>query len=183
MNIEINLSLRRLKLFDRTRVHRVYPIAIGKPSTPTPPGNYHITRKIINPGGILGSRWLELSIPSDDGPYGIHGTTQPYSIGKAVSNGCVRMYNQDVEEVFSQTRIGTRVLISSSQYNDNFAEMPTHYSGNNEQGASYIYIVQPGDSLWRIANRFQVSVEKLQQLNGIADPALIFPGQKLILQG
>ncbi|NLC76155.1 MAG: L,D-transpeptidase [Clostridia bacterium] len=111
MKIEVNLSLRRLKLFDRKGVYGVYPVAIGKPQTPTPEGYYYITRKIINPGGILGSRWLELSIPSHDGPYGIHGTTQPWSIGKAVSNGCIRMYNHDVEEVFRLVRIGTPVII------------------------------------------------------------------------
>ena len=112
LRIEINLSLRRLKLLDLFEGKEIYPVAIGKASTPTPTGNYHITRKVINPGGILGSHWLELSIPSNDGPYGIHGTTMPWSIGKATSNGCIRMYNEDVKKVFDQVSIGTAVMIT-----------------------------------------------------------------------
>ncbi|MFA5537406.1 MAG: L,D-transpeptidase [Bacillota bacterium] len=112
LRIEINLSLRQLKLMDLYQIKGIYPIAIGKASTPTPTGHYQIIRKVINPGGILGSRWLELSIPSTDGPYGIHGTTMPWSIGKAASNGCIRMYNEHVEEVFNQVSIGTAVAIA-----------------------------------------------------------------------
>ncbi|NLL19217.1 MAG: L,D-transpeptidase family protein [Clostridia bacterium] len=168
MRIEINLSIRRLKLYDRQSVYGVYPVAIGKPKTPTPEGHYHITRKIINPGGILGSRWLELSIPSHDGPYGIHGTTQPWSIGKAVSNGCIRMYNHDVEEIFPLVSIGTSVIITKSGV-----------SGNSTVG-NY-YIVQPGDTLWNIAKRFRISIETLLMLNNLANPQLIYPGQKLVL--
>lgn len=43
--------------------------------------------------------------------YGIHGTNKPSSIGKAVSNGCIRMYNKDVIELFNIVPIGTVVKI------------------------------------------------------------------------
>ena len=43
--------------------------------------------------------------------YGIHGTTEPESIGKAQSNGCIRMLNKDVEELFGLVTIGTPVII------------------------------------------------------------------------
>jgi hypothetical protein len=86
-----------------------YPVAVGKPSTPTPPGNWKIVFKSVNPGGPFGVRWMRLSIPW--GSYGIHGTNNPSSIGKAVSHGCIRMYNEDVIVVYSQTPIGTPVNI------------------------------------------------------------------------
>ncbi len=118
--IQVYTSSRKLYLLTGQRKAGVYPIAVGKPQTPTPTGIYHVITKIVNPGGVLGTRWLGLDIP--DGPYGIHGTFQPDSIGKAVSNGCIRMYNQDVEELFDQVRIGTTVAIESIEPSANFEE-------------------------------------------------------------
>lgn len=114
--IRIYINDRKLYLEDGQRTGRVYPIAVGKPSTPTPLGACHIITKIVNPGGVLGTRWLGLDIPN--GPYGIHGTFQPDSIGKAVSNGCIRLYNNNVEELFSLVRIGTTVIIESQHLNN-----------------------------------------------------------------
>lgn len=87
----------------------VYPVAIGKPSTPTPPGNWKVVFKSVDPGGPFGVRWMRLSVPW--GSYGIHGTNNPKSIGKAVSHGCIRLYNEDVIVVYSKTPIGTPVNI------------------------------------------------------------------------
>ena len=98
---------RLLELYKGTERIRHYPIAVGKRSTPTPPGQYTIARKIVNPGGVFGSRWLGLSIPF----YGIHGTNNPSSIGQAVSKGCIRMHNHDVENLFRLVEIGTPVTI------------------------------------------------------------------------
>jgi len=107
--INIYIQDRKLYFANGQRAISIYPIAVGKPGTPTPIGTYHIINKIVNPGGMLGTRWMGLDIPN--GPYGIHGTFQPDSIGKFISNGCIRMYNHDVEELFSQVRIGTTVVI------------------------------------------------------------------------
>lgn len=87
----------------------IYPgiKSFGKPSTPTPLGNFKIVNKVINPGGPFGVRWMGLSIPG----YGIHGTNNPPSIGTRASNGCIRMYNKDVIEVFNKVPIGTPVQI------------------------------------------------------------------------
>lgn len=111
--IEINTSQRILGLRLDSALYQVYPVAVGKPSTPTPPGNWRIRTKMKNPGGALGTRWMGLDVPW--GNYGIHGTNNPSSIGHAVSNGCVRMYNHDVEEVFDLVDIGTPVRIFSLQ--------------------------------------------------------------------
>ena len=98
---------RILELYQGTLRIRYYPIAVGKKSTPTPPGHYTIATKTMYPGGVFGSRWLGLSIPH----YGIHGTNNPSSIGQAVSKGCIRMHNHDVENLFQLVGIGTPVTI------------------------------------------------------------------------
>lgn len=105
--IQIVKSVRRLTLFDGNTALRQYPVAIGKPSTPTPEGNYAIATKILNPGGVLGSRWMGLNFDA----YGIHGTNAPWKIGQMVSNGCIRMHNANVEELFHLIAVGCPVLI------------------------------------------------------------------------
>jgi lipoprotein-anchoring transpeptidase ErfK/SrfK len=60
----------------------------------------------MNPGGAFGARWMRFY-----NGYGIHGTNNPASIGKAVSNGCVRMFNRDVIQVYSKVDYGTPVRI------------------------------------------------------------------------
>lgn len=105
--ITIVKASRLLTILDEDTPIYQYPIAIGKPSTPTPVGNYVIATKISNPGGILGSRWLGLNYDA----YGIHGTNKPWLIGQMVSNGCIRMHNDNVEMLFSLVILGTPVFI------------------------------------------------------------------------
>lgn len=119
-HIIVNLHRRKL-YFDSDQKKKEYPVAIGKPSTPTPPGNWFITQKVVNPGGPFGARWMRLSIPW--GGYGIHGTNNPKSIGKAVSHGCIRMYNKDVIEIYPLTPIGTPVTIIGSSQKDMVIEI------------------------------------------------------------
>jgi lipoprotein-anchoring transpeptidase ErfK/SrfK len=59
-----------------------------------------------DPQNPLGPRWLDLG-----NSYGIHGTIDPASIGKAESRGCIRMRNQDVKEVFDMLGVGSEVTI------------------------------------------------------------------------
>jgi lipoprotein-anchoring transpeptidase ErfK/SrfK len=63
------------------------------------------------PGNPLGARALYLYADGKDTLYRIHGTTEPRSIGKSVSSGCVRMLNEDVAELFEQVEIGTKVIV------------------------------------------------------------------------
>ncbi|MEN6328132.1 MAG: peptidoglycan-binding protein, partial [Syntrophomonas sp.] len=108
-SISIDVDNRKLTFIAPNNTRKVYPVAVGKKQTPTPLGNWVIVQKAVNPGGPFGVRWMRLSVPW--GGYGIHGTNNPRSIGKAVSHGCVRMYNEDVIEVYRQTPIGTPVNI------------------------------------------------------------------------
>lgn len=105
--IIVSIEAKTLSLYRDGRLVKSYPVATGKPSTPTPRGNFTIVNKQINPGGPFGTRWMGLSIPH----YGIHGTNNPASIGTAASNGCIRMYNEDVNELFNLVSVGTIVNI------------------------------------------------------------------------
>ncbi|MCB1481822.1 MAG: L,D-transpeptidase [Rhodobiaceae bacterium] len=88
-------------------------------------GNNRVARKVVNPAWInpydkkrkvippgprnpLGVRALVLA----HGQYAIHGTNNPGSIGGAVSLGCIRMYNQDVLDLYSRARVGARVIVT-----------------------------------------------------------------------
>lgn len=66
------------------------------------------------PGGPknpLGSRALYLFRDGRDTLYRIHGTTEPWTIGKAVSNGCIRMVNDHVEDLYERVPVGARVVV------------------------------------------------------------------------
>lgn len=108
-HIVINTSAHTLTLFRGNNVQKTYRVAVGKPATPTPKGTFKIINRAINPGGPFGARWLGLNAPN--GGYGIHGTNNPSSIGKSVSNGCIRMFNNDVIELSNLVSIGTVVNI------------------------------------------------------------------------
>jgi lipoprotein-anchoring transpeptidase ErfK/SrfK len=114
----VSLPERTLSLLENDRVVRVFPVAVGAPHTPTPVGTFTIKNRITNPtyyrpGKIvtpgpsnpLGTRWMGLDIKG----YGIHGTDEPQSIGYARSHGCVRLRNDDVEQLFELLRPGDMV--------------------------------------------------------------------------
>ncbi len=63
------------------------------------------------PGNPLGARALYLYRGKRDTYYRIHGTTQPWSIGRSVSNGCIRMLNAHVEDLYERVPLGARVVV------------------------------------------------------------------------
>jgi hypothetical protein len=116
--IVVSLEDRKLALVEDGKVVKTYPVAVGKPSTPSPVGTFTIQRRVMNPtyshdGRIVlpgpnnpvGSRWMGLSIHG----YGIHGTNVPSSIGKAASHGCIRMAKADLEELYPMVAEGDTV--------------------------------------------------------------------------
>ena len=99
-------------------------MAVGKPSTPSPQGTFTIERRVANPiyhhngrtvepgpGNPVGSRWMGLSTRG----YGIHGTNEPNSIGKAASHGCIRMAKADLEEFYALVAVGDQVQIVAAR--------------------------------------------------------------------
>lgn len=107
LEFRINVSAKTLSVYRSGVLIKEYPIATGKADTPTPLGVFTIINKQLDPGGPYGTRWLGLSIRG----YGIHGTNAPESIGTAASNGCIRMFNSDIEDLFDITNTGTVVRI------------------------------------------------------------------------
>lgn len=105
--IEVSRQNRILRLYRNNILQKEYPIAVGRMLHGTPTGQYVIINKAPNPGGPFGTMWMSLSKEH----YGIHGTNDPTSIGKAVSRGCIRLYNKDVEELARTIPIGTLVTI------------------------------------------------------------------------
>jgi LysM repeat protein len=176
--LTINTTLRRLYHYRGGELVKVYPVAVGKPSTPTPTGDYKIITKILNPGGVLGTRWMGLSIPG--GNYGIHGTNNPSSIGTAVSLGCIRMHNHNVEELFPQVNIGTPVHITRVTRDPQDTKPSTDKSPSP---GDTVYTVQPGDTLWEISQKYNLTPEELAAFNNIENPDIIYPGQELIIPG
>jgi lipoprotein-anchoring transpeptidase ErfK/SrfK len=122
--IIVNKESNQLAYIDDGKVQHTFPVATGKTTTLTPEGLFNVTVKAKNPyyrkknipGGDprnpLGSRWIGFDAKGTDGRiYGIHGTNQPSSIGKYISNGCIRMHNKHVEFLFDQVPVGTKVLV------------------------------------------------------------------------
>jgi L,D-transpeptidase ErfK/SrfK len=116
--IVVSLTDHKLVLLDGERVVRAYETASGKPTTPTPAGQFQVVSKVANPvykahgqnvapgpRNPVGTRWIGLSLKG----YGIHGTNEPKSIGKNASHGCIRMRNKDVEELFEMVSVGVPV--------------------------------------------------------------------------
>ena len=129
--IVVSLEDRRLALVEGGQVKRVYTVAVGKPSTPSPVGTFAIARRVKNPtyhhdgktvlpgpGNPVGTRWMGLSIKG----YGIHGTNEPKSIGKAASHGCIRMAKGDLEEFYEMVAAGDTVELVG-QRNEETAEL------------------------------------------------------------
>jgi lipoprotein-anchoring transpeptidase ErfK/SrfK len=116
--IVISIPDRKLVLMNGQKIVKVYDVAVGKPSTPSPEGEFKIANRIPNPTWIgpdgpvgpgktnpIGTRWMGLGYRG----YGIHGTNAPKSIGKAASHGCIRMRQNDLEELFALVDVGTTV--------------------------------------------------------------------------
>ncbi len=130
----ITINLAEFRLYhlwregDRFRV-RSYPIGIGVEGRNTPERDFTIEAKIENPAWTmppslraerpddptfippgpdnpLGEYWLQLG-----GGYGIHGTNRPFGVGRRVSAGCVRLYPEDIRELFQRVSIGTPVRV------------------------------------------------------------------------
>jgi lipoprotein-anchoring transpeptidase ErfK/SrfK len=118
--IIVSLADRKLALVEDGEVKKVYSVAIGKATTPSPTGTFTIVNRVTNPtyyhkGQVVepgpenpvGTRWIGLNQKG----YGIHGTNAPKSIGKAASHGCIRMAQKDLEELFEMVRPGDVVEI------------------------------------------------------------------------
>lgn len=120
MHLEIDKSKNELILFLNDDFLKKYNVATGK-NNKTPIGDFEIINKLVDPtwyksGAVispdspenaLGTRWMGFDMKG----YGIHGTIEPETIGSQSSEGCIRMHNEDVEELFSMVPMGTKVKV------------------------------------------------------------------------
>jgi len=118
--ISVDLSRRELVLYRGGRVVLKTSVGVGSPATPTPIGRYYVSQRITvaDANGPFGPAVLGVSAFSnvltdwaDGGPIAIHGTNEPWSIGRASSHGCVRVANVTLERLFGLTPAGTPVVI------------------------------------------------------------------------
>src|SRR5712691_3876815 len=118
--IVVDISARELTFYHAGKRVLSTPVAVGSPSTPTPAGRFYVNQRLVptNPNGPFGPAALGVSAFSDvltgwaqGVPIGIHGTNEPWSIGRAVSNGCIRVPNPTLKRLFAETPGGTPVLI------------------------------------------------------------------------
>lgn len=131
--IVINISEMRLYYFykkDRSPFVATFPIGIGSEGNDTPVGVFKIIQKIVNPSWYpppsirkerpelpkvippgpdnpLGSHALRLSL----GTVLIHGTNRPFAVGRKVTHGCIRLYPEDIPQLFSMIPNGMKVTI------------------------------------------------------------------------
>jgi lipoprotein-anchoring transpeptidase ErfK/SrfK len=118
--IVVDLSQKRVTLYRSGKRVLSATAAVGSSATPTPTGSFYVNQRLIptDPNGPFGPGALGVSAFSNvltgwtqGGPIAIHGTNEPWSIGKAVSNGCIRLPNPVLRKLFAQAFSGTPVLI------------------------------------------------------------------------
>jgi lipoprotein-anchoring transpeptidase ErfK/SrfK len=118
--IIVDLSSRRVMLFRRGRMVLRAKVAVGTPATPTPRGRFYVNQRLIprdrsgpfGPGAIGISAFSNvLTGWTQGGPIAIHGTNQPWLIGRRVTNGCIRLHNRDLRRLFRATLAGTPVWV------------------------------------------------------------------------
>lgn len=132
-NVRLIIDTRNLSLTVLVdgQPFKEFPVAIGKRETPTPIGDWNIIKKGKWSGGF-GTRWLGLNVPY--GIFGIHGTNKPWSIGRTESHGCIRMFNRDVEAVYSWVRVGTPVHIIGDPF------VGRRHLMRGERGSDVLYL-------------------------------------------
>ncbi len=125
VELEVDRTRFRMALFIGERLVKEYPVGVGRPERPTPaaaftvetrqanPDWYHRGQRIPfgDPKNILGTRWMGFRKEGSYEGFGIHGTSEPESVPGATSAGCVRMRNEDVEELFEIVPAGTKVVV------------------------------------------------------------------------
>ncbi|TMK80253.1 MAG: L,D-transpeptidase [Actinobacteria bacterium] len=116
----VDRSRLRLTVIHDCQAVRSFPVAVGKPSTPTPKGTFYLDALYrLPPASFVGPFAYTLSGHSNvlfsfdggEGRLGLHGTSDPSSIGHATSHGCVRMFNKDISWLVSRLPLGTPVVV------------------------------------------------------------------------
>jgi lipoprotein-anchoring transpeptidase ErfK/SrfK len=122
--VVVSIPDRKLAVLEDGKIIRTFPVAVGASVSPSPRGEFKIVNRIANPtyyhpgfvipagaSNPIGTRWLGLNRKG----YGIHGTNEPTSVGKAASHGCIRLRNRDMEQLFRMVSVGDTVQIRAER--------------------------------------------------------------------
>ncbi|MGE5652913.1 MAG: L,D-transpeptidase family protein [Bacillota bacterium] len=170
VSILINVPSRTLTVLSDGEIHKQYPIAVGMSRYPTPIGEWKIIAKDRNWGDGFGTRWLGLNVPW--GIYGIHGTNKPWSIGNAMSHGCIRMNNHNVEELYSWVTIDTPVTIVGTEASPGIVKRDLHkgtigqdvvYLQRRLKELGYLTAAERADGIF--GPMTEEAVKKMQEIN------------------
>ncbi|WP_052343520.1 L,D-transpeptidase [Bacillus massiliigorillae] len=139
----VNKANNKLAFIKDGKVVEIFPVGTGKSNELTPEGLFTFIVKAKNPyyrkknipGGDprnpLGTRWLGFDALGTDGrTYGVHGTNQPWSVGKYISNGCIRMKNSDVERLYELIPLQSKILVTMSS--KSFKQIAKEYGAIEE---------------------------------------------------
>ena len=132
---------RQLRVVQAGQVLRRFPVAVGRPGWETPVGRFQVLEMTMNPvwqhpangqlvppgpANPLGSRWIafyrdcsgrrgfngqQQLVVRGCALAGFHGTPHRASVGHAVSHGCVRLYDEQAQELFRLVQVGTPVTV------------------------------------------------------------------------
>lgn len=118
--VDVERGAHRLRLYRDGALVREFPVGIGKENTPTPGGVFYIKELLVPTNGsfygpyaygLSGFSNVLTKFNGGEGVIGLHGTSQPQSVGKDASNGCIRMFNADITELARLLPLGTPVRI------------------------------------------------------------------------
>jgi L,D-transpeptidase ErfK/SrfK len=192
--IVINLAELRLYYFtsDKKYVY-TYPVGLGRREWRTPIVDSSIVNKKQHPTWFVpdsirdfvfeqtGKELPEYIGPGPDNPLGdyaiymakagylIHGTNQPWSVGKLVSSGCIRLQSADIEELFNAVKIGQKVRIIHYPYklgwNDGKLYMEAHVPVNIDDPISHLNMISADDAIREAVKdkNFKVDWAKVEQ--------------------
>lgn len=125
VRLRLSLSDKRVYVYRGDSLETSYPVAIGRPGWETPTGEFSVFSQIVDPGWTnpltgevmapgpdnpLGERWIAFWTDGTNA-IGFHGTPNRDSVGQEASHGCVRMYNEDVRQLYEMVAIGTPVTV------------------------------------------------------------------------
>lgn len=125
VRLRLSLSDRKVYVYRGDTLEASYPVAIGRPGWETPTGEFEVFSQVVDPGWTnpiteevvapgpnnpLGDRWIAFWTDGLNS-IGFHGTPDRDSVGQAASHGCIRMYNEDVRELYEMVALGTTVVV------------------------------------------------------------------------
>jgi hypothetical protein len=148
--IVVSIPDRKLAVVLNGHAIRIFQVAVGARISPTPTGTFEVLTLVSDPtyfhAGVVippgidnpvGTRWMGLNQKG----YGIHGTNDPHSIGKAASHGCIRLQNTDVEQLFELVHLHDTVEIHAERderitrlFGDDEIVAATQPAGNESGG-------------------------------------------------